>query len=74
MASSSSSFSPEIVTGGKNIGLVGKVALIEKKANKKRKDLLVTLKDVNGNKFQTILDFVFVLGDNESLISLPEMH
>ena len=64
--------SPAMVIGGKNIGQVGKIASIEKKADKKRKDLLVTLKDVNGNQFQTILDFVFVLGANESLISFRE--
>lgn len=64
--------SSAIVIGGKNMGKVGKVTSIEKKADKKRKDLLVTLKDVNGNQLQTILDFVFILGDTESSISLPE--
>jgi small subunit ribosomal protein S4e len=64
--------STAVVIGGKNMGQVGKIASIEKKADKKRKDLLVTLKDVNGNQFQTILDFVFVLGANESLISFRE--
>ena len=64
--------SPTIVIGGKNMGQVGKVTAIEKQADKKRRDLLVTLKDSNGNQFQTILDFVFVLGDTESSISLPE--
>ncbi|MCW4015214.1 MAG: 30S ribosomal protein S4e [Candidatus Bathyarchaeota archaeon] len=65
---------PAIVIGGKNMGIVGKVVSIEKKPNKKRRDLLVTVKDVNGNQFQTILDFVFILGDNEPLISLPEAN
>jgi small subunit ribosomal protein S4e len=63
---------PAIVIGGKNMGKYGKVSTIEKKADKKRRDLLVTLKDVNGNQFQTILDFVFILGDAEPSISLPE--
>jgi small subunit ribosomal protein S4e len=61
-----------IVIGGKNIGKYGKVTAIEKKSDKKRRDLLVTLKDVNGDQFQTILDFVFVLGDTKPSISLPE--
>jgi small subunit ribosomal protein S4e len=61
-----------IVIGGKNIGKSGKVTAIEKKSDKKRRDLLVTLKDVNGDQFQTILDFVFILGDNKPSISLPE--
>ncbi len=63
---------PTIVIGGKNIGQYGKVISIEKKPNKKRRDLLVTLNDINGNQFQTILDFVFILGDTEPFISLPE--
>ncbi len=63
---------PSLVIGGKNVGKVGKIVSIEKKQDKKRRELLVTLKDENGNQFQTILDFVFVLGDTESLISLPE--
>ena len=65
---------PAIVIGGKNMGKSGKVATIEKKSDKKRRNLLVTLKDVNGNQFQTILDFVFILGDTESSISLPEAN
>ena len=65
---------PAIVIGGKNMGNVGKVVSIEKKPNKKRRDLLVTLKDVNGDQFQTILDFVFILGDTEPSISLPEAN
>jgi ribosomal protein S4E len=64
---------PAIVISGKNIGKYGTVTAIEKKADKKRRDLLVTLKDRNGDQFQTILDFVFILGDTESAISLPEV-
>jgi small subunit ribosomal protein S4e len=63
---------PAIVIGGKNMGKYGKVVSIEKQADKKRRDLLVTLKDKKGKQFQTILDFVFILGDTESIISLPE--
>ena len=65
--------SPAIVVGGKNMGQVGKVVTIEKQADKKRRNLLVTLKGEKGNQFQTILDFVFVLGDTDSSISLPEV-
>jgi len=63
-----------IVIGGKNISNVGNVISIEKKANKKRRDLLVTVKCANGEQFQTILDFVFILGDTEPSISLPEAN
>ncbi len=63
---------PAIVTRGKNIGKYGKITTIEKKPNQKRRDLIVTLEDKNGEQFQTILDFVFILGDTEPFISLPE--
>ncbi len=61
-----------IVIGGKNIGKYGKVSTIEKRPNQKRRDLLVTIEDNNGDQFQTILDFVFILGDKKPSISLPE--
>jgi len=64
---------PTIVIGGKNMGTYGIISTIEKQADKKRRDLLVTLKDIKGQQFQTILDFVFVLGETESSISLPEV-
>ena len=63
---------PAIVIGGKNIGKYGKVVTIEKRPNQKRRDLLVTIEDKKGDQFQTILDFVFVIGDKEPSISLPE--
>jgi small subunit ribosomal protein S4e len=63
---------PALVIGGKNMGKYGIVSGIEKQADKKRRDLLVTLKDSKGKQFQTILDYIFVLGDDESSISLPE--
>jgi small subunit ribosomal protein S4e len=65
---------PAIVTGGKNIGKYGKVSAIEKKPNQKRRTLIVTIEDKNGIQFQTILDFVFILGDTELMISLPEAN
>lgn len=63
---------PAIIIGGKNIGKYGKVTTIEEKPNQKRRDLLVTIEDKNGDQFQTILDFIFILGDAEPAISLPE--
>jgi len=64
--------SPAVVIGGKNMGKSGTIDSIEKQADKKRRDLIVTLKDANGEQFQTILDFVFILGDAEPLITVPE--
>jgi small subunit ribosomal protein S4e len=62
-----------ILVGGKNIGKHGKITAIEEKPNQKRKNLLVTIEDKTGNRFQTTLNFVFVLGDKEPSISLPEV-
>ena len=61
-----------IVIGGKNMGKVGKVTTIDKKPNQKRRDTIVTIEDTNGGQFQTILEFVFILGDNVSFQSLTE--
>jgi small subunit ribosomal protein S4e len=61
-----------IITGGKNIGKHGKIVEIEKTKAKKRRNALVVIEDEKGNRYQTILDFVFSIGGTKSLISLPE--
>jgi len=61
-----------IVTGGKNIGRHGRIVEIEKATGKKRRNAIVTIEDRKGNRFQTILDFVFSVGETEPLIPLPE--
>ena len=61
-----------IVIGGKNMGKSGKVTSIERKPNQKRRDTIVTIEDEDGNTFQTILDFVFILGDKAPPIEVPE--
>lgn len=61
-----------IITGGKNIGKHGKVVEIEKTEAKKRRNALVVIEDSKGSRYQTILDFVFSIGDTEPLVSLPE--
>ena len=61
-----------IITGGKNIGKQGKIVEIEKTEAKKRRNALVVIEDEKGNRYQTILDFVFSIGGAKSLISLPE--
>jgi small subunit ribosomal protein S4e len=61
-----------IITGGKNIGKQGKIVEIEKTKAKKRRNALVVIEDEKGNRYQTILDFVFSIGGANSLISLPE--
>jgi small subunit ribosomal protein S4e len=61
-----------IITGGKNIGKRGKIVEIEKTVAKKRRNALVVIEDDKGDRYQTIVDFVFSIGDATSLISLPE--
>lgn len=61
-----------IITSGKNIGKHGKIIEIEKTKGKKRTNALVTIEDKKGNRYQTILNFVFAIGEEQPLISMPE--
>ncbi len=61
-----------VITGGKNIGKQGRIVEIEKTEAKKRRNALVVIEDEKGNRYQTILDFVFSIGADKSLIALPE--
>ena len=61
-----------IITGGKNIGKKGRIVEIEKTKAKKRRNALVVIEDEKGNRYQTILDFVFSIGSKKPLISSLE--
>lgn len=61
-----------MITRGKNIGRFGKIAEIEEASGKKRRDALTTIEDGRGNRYQTILNFVFALGETQLLASMPE--
>ncbi|MCW3993155.1 MAG: 30S ribosomal protein S4e [Candidatus Bathyarchaeota archaeon] len=61
-----------MITSGKNIGKHGKIIEIEKTKGKKRTNALVTIEDKKGNRYQTILNFVFAIGEEQPLISMPE--
>ena len=63
-----------IITGGKNIGKHGSIIQIEETTGKKRRNTLVTIEDKKGNRFQTTLAFIFVIGETRPLISLPEAN
>jgi small subunit ribosomal protein S4e len=63
---------PVLLVGGKNVGKYGKVLEIEESPGQKRREQLVTIEDNNGDHFQTTLNFVFVVGETEPYISLPE--
>ncbi len=62
-----------IIIGGKNAGRHGKIVAIEERSGQKRRNQLVTIEDANGKRFQTTLNLVFVVGDTEPCISLPEV-
>ncbi len=59
-----------IVTGGRNVGRVGRI--VDVKQIFKRRDAVVTLESANGEKIRTIMRYVFVIGRDSLLISLPE--
>jgi small subunit ribosomal protein S4e len=61
-----------IITSGKNMGKHGKIVEIEKREGQKRRNWLATIQDAAGNTFKTRLNYVFPIGENQSLISLPE--
>jgi small subunit ribosomal protein S4e len=61
-----------IITGGKNIGKYGKIVEIEGAEGKKRRNAFVTIEDQKGDRYQTILNFIFVVGETKPVISLPE--
>jgi len=61
-----------MIIGGKNAGRYGKIVAMEERTAQKRGKQLVTIEDTHGKRFQTILDFVFVIGETEPWISLPE--
>ncbi len=61
-----------IITGGKNIGKLGKIVEIEKTEAKKRRQALVLIEDAQGQRYQTILDFVFSIGEAAPMITTLE--
>jgi ribosomal protein S4E len=61
-----------MITGGKNVGKYGKIIEIEKAEGKKLRNALVTIEDEKGDQYQTILNFVFAIGETKPLISLTE--
>jgi len=61
-----------IITGGKNIGVQGKIAEIEKTEAKKRRQALVVIEDAKGARYQTIMDYIFSIGEAAPMINTLE--
>ncbi len=63
-----------VITGGKNAGKNGKIVEIEKTVAKKRRQALVVIEDAKGVRYQTIMDFIFSIGETEPIIGLVEAN
>jgi len=61
-----------VITGGKNIGKQGRIVEIEKPEAKKRRQALVVIEDAKGERYQTILDYVFSIGEAAPMIKTLE--
>jgi len=59
-----------VTIGGRNVGRIGKILEIQQGIGRKR--TLVTLEDLEGNKFQTTLDKIFIVGSDKPLVTLSE--
>ncbi|TXT53732.1 MAG: 30S ribosomal protein S4e [Candidatus Thorarchaeota archaeon] len=60
-----------LVTQGKNVGIQGRIVEIEKRYGTHAST--VTIQDSEGNRLQTALDYVFVIGKDKPVVSLgPE--
>jgi len=60
-----------IITGGKNVGKYGRIVEIESAEGKKRRNAPAIIEDDKGNRYQTILNFIFAIGEAQPLIALP---
>lgn len=64
---------PALIISGKNAGKTGKIVAIEVRKQQKRRNLLVTIEDKKGGRFQTTVNYVLIVGDKQPFISLPEL-
>jgi small subunit ribosomal protein S4e len=60
--------SPVVVTSGRNLGRVGKIKKIEE--GSAARPPMVTIEDSESKTFQTMADYVFVIGEDKPLIQL----
>ncbi|MCX8196451.1 MAG: 30S ribosomal protein S4e [Acidilobaceae archaeon] len=58
-----------IVMGGRAVGRVGRIKSVA--PGWRKESTVVTLEDAKRNLFQTSLNYIFVIGDEKPLISLP---
>ncbi len=63
-----------IITGGKNMGMHGRVVEIRELPGVKRRRYEVEVETPKGERIRSILDYTFVVGREEPAISLPEVR
>ncbi|MEM2341143.1 MAG: 30S ribosomal protein S4e [Candidatus Bathyarchaeia archaeon] len=63
-----------IIADGENIGKYGIIKSIEIREGQKRRRSLVSIEDKSGAIYQTILDYIFVIGDSSPRISLHSLE
>lgn len=61
-----------IVVDGRNTGRIGRIIEINERPGIKRRKAVVTLEDIAGHRFQTILDYIMVVGDSKPIIKIAE--
>jgi len=59
-----------LIMAGRNVGRVGRILSVQHGWGRKRS--IVTLEDPTGNRFQTSLDYILIIGRDKPVISLPE--
>ncbi|MBS7604874.1 MAG: 30S ribosomal protein S4e [Candidatus Bathyarchaeia archaeon] len=62
-----------LLVDGENLGRYGIIKNINLIEGQKRRRCLVTIEDERGVAYQTILDYLFVIGDKTPRISLPKV-
>jgi ribosomal protein S4E len=63
-----------LVTDGKNMGNSGRIESIETRSGRPRRRSHITIMNEEGRKFETICDYVLVIGDKEPRISLKGLE
>ncbi|MEM1586258.1 MAG: 30S ribosomal protein S4e [Candidatus Bathyarchaeia archaeon] len=62
-----------LIVDGENLGKHGFIKTINLIEGQRRRRCLVTIEDEGGATYQTILDYIFVIGDKVPRISLPRV-
>ena len=62
-----------LIVDGENLGRYGSIKNIDLIEGQKKRRCLVSIEDEKGDLYQTILDYLFVIGDKMPRISLPKV-